>query len=122
MGRPTDQIIRRLVFAVVGGARPPLAIHRRRKSEIGLNNHVRILLLEDEPEAAEISERALYKLPAFDGRSALDIVQQRAPDLPVIMVSGALAAKSMGGSLSVASDGLGQGATFTLELPMGARA
>ncbi|HEX3855696.1 MAG TPA: ATP-binding protein [Verrucomicrobiae bacterium] len=31
--------------------------------------------------------------------------------------SGALAAKEMGGSLSVASDGAGRGATFTLELP-----
>jgi two-component system NtrC family sensor kinase len=31
--------------------------------------------------------------------------------------SGALAAKAMGGSLTVHSDGLGQGATFTLELP-----
>jgi C4-dicarboxylate-specific signal transduction histidine kinase len=32
---------------------------------------------------------------------------------------GALAAKEMGGSLSLHSDGPGQGATFTLELPMG---
>ena len=31
--------------------------------------------------------------------------------------SGALAAKEMGGSLTVQSDGPGQGATFTLELP-----
>ena len=31
--------------------------------------------------------------------------------------SGALAAKEMGGSLSVQSDGKGRGATFTLELP-----
>jgi ligand-binding sensor domain-containing protein/signal transduction histidine kinase len=31
--------------------------------------------------------------------------------------SGALAAKEMGGSLTVRSDGLGRGATFTLELP-----
>jgi signal transduction histidine kinase len=31
--------------------------------------------------------------------------------------SGALAAKEMGGSLAVHSDGVGQGATFTLELP-----
>jgi signal transduction histidine kinase len=31
--------------------------------------------------------------------------------------SGALAAKEMGGSLTVHSDGPGQGATFTLELP-----
>jgi signal transduction histidine kinase len=31
--------------------------------------------------------------------------------------SGALAAKDMGGSLTVHSDGLGQGAVFTLELP-----
>jgi len=32
--------------------------------------------------------------------------------------SGALAAKEMGGSLTVQSDGPGQGATFTLELPL----
>jgi signal transduction histidine kinase len=32
--------------------------------------------------------------------------------------SGALAARSMGGALSVASAGTGQGATFTLELPI----
>jgi signal transduction histidine kinase len=31
--------------------------------------------------------------------------------------SGALAAKEMGGSLNVHSDGPGQGAAFTLELP-----
>ncbi len=35
--------------------------------------------------------------------------------------SGALAAKSMGGSLSVVSDGAGHGAAFTLELPCPAR-
>jgi PAS domain S-box-containing protein len=34
--------------------------------------------------------------------------------------SGALAARAMGGTLSVASAGLGQGATFTLELPVAA--
>jgi signal transduction histidine kinase len=33
--------------------------------------------------------------------------------------SGALAAKELGGSLTAASDGLGCGATFTLELPLG---
>jgi len=33
--------------------------------------------------------------------------------------SGALAAREMGGSLSVHSDGPGKGATFTLELPRG---
>jgi signal transduction histidine kinase len=32
--------------------------------------------------------------------------------------SGALAAKEMGGSLSVHSDGVGRGAMFTLELPL----
>jgi signal transduction histidine kinase len=32
--------------------------------------------------------------------------------------SGALAAKEMGGALHVHSDGVGQGATFTLELPL----
>jgi signal transduction histidine kinase len=32
--------------------------------------------------------------------------------------SGALAAKEMGGSLTAHSDGIGRGATFTLELPL----
>jgi len=32
--------------------------------------------------------------------------------------SGALAAKELGGSLSVQSEGLGRGATFILELPL----
>jgi signal transduction histidine kinase len=32
--------------------------------------------------------------------------------------SGALAAKEMGGSLTVQSEGLGFGSTFTLELPL----
>jgi len=31
-----------------------------------------------------------YKLPAFDGRAALELVRQRRPDVPVILVSGAL--------------------------------
>ena len=35
--------------------------------------------------------------------------------------SGANAAKEMGGQLSVHSDGVGKGATFTLELPLAAR-
>ncbi|MBI2948945.1 MAG: GHKL domain-containing protein, partial [Verrucomicrobia bacterium] len=35
--------------------------------------------------------------------------------------SGAIAAKEMGGSLSVHSAGLGEGATFVLELPMSGR-
>jgi signal transduction histidine kinase len=35
--------------------------------------------------------------------------------------SGALAAKEMGGSLKALSDGLGKGATFTLELPLHAK-
>ena len=35
--------------------------------------------------------------------------------------SGALAAKEMGGSLNVRSDGPGRGAAFTLELPCAAR-
>ena len=35
----------------------------------------------------------------------------------ITRVAGALAAKEMGGSLSAHSDGVGQGATFTLELP-----
>lgn len=31
-----------------------------------------------------------YKLPAFDGRAALELVRARRPDVPVILVSGAL--------------------------------
>lgn len=84
---------------------------------------LKILLLEDIPEEAELVERELRKaglefnatrvqtraafcaaleelspdlvladskLPAFDGRSALEIVRRRDPHLPVIMVTGAL--------------------------------
>lgn len=82
---------------------------------------LRILLLEDEPTDAELTEDALhtadlsftakrvdtreafihaleefkpdivladYKLPAFDGASALKIIQQQHPDIPVVMVTG----------------------------------
>jgi len=84
---------------------------------------LKILMLEDVPEEAEILQRELHKsglefvsrrvqtrpafsealeqfapdlvladsrLPAFDGRSALQIVRQKDPLLPVIMVTGAL--------------------------------
>jgi signal transduction histidine kinase len=84
---------------------------------------LKILVLEDVPEEAEVIERELRKaglafvtrrvqtksdftralevfspdliladakLPAFDGRSALQIVRKRNPHIPVIMVSGAL--------------------------------
>jgi signal transduction histidine kinase len=36
--------------------------------------------------------------------------------------SGAIAARSMGGAIAVASAGIGQGATFTLELPIASNA
>jgi signal transduction histidine kinase len=36
--------------------------------------------------------------------------------------SGAIAARSMGGAITVASTGIGQGATFTLELPIASTA
>jgi signal transduction histidine kinase len=36
--------------------------------------------------------------------------------------SGAIAARSMGGAITVASPGIGQGATFTLELPIASTA
>ena len=36
--------------------------------------------------------------------------------------SGAIAARSMGGSITVASPGIGQGASFTLELPIASTA
>jgi signal transduction histidine kinase len=36
--------------------------------------------------------------------------------------SGAIAARSMGGAITVASAGIGQGATFTLELPIASTA
>jgi signal transduction histidine kinase len=84
---------------------------------------LKILMLEDVPEEAEVAERELRKaglafvarrvqtkaefagaleefgpdliladakLPAFDGRSALQMVRQRTPRIPVIMVTGAL--------------------------------
>ena len=84
---------------------------------------LKILLLEDVPEEAEVSERELRragltfvtqrvqtkadfasaledfepdliladaKLPGFDGRSALQMLRNRTPRIPVIMVTGAL--------------------------------
>jgi signal transduction histidine kinase len=84
---------------------------------------LKILMLEDVPEEAEIAERELRraglefvsrrvqtkadfaceleefepdiiladaKLPGFDGRSALQMVRNRTPRIPVIMVTGAL--------------------------------
>src|SRR6185295_4847125 len=84
---------------------------------------LRILLLEDVPEEAELLERELRKagvtfvaqrvqtqadfiealedfapdviladskLPAFDGRKALEIARAQDPHIPIIMVTGAL--------------------------------
>ncbi len=84
---------------------------------------LRVLMLEDTAEDAELIEAALceagiafvsrraqsrqgfiealqqfgpdivlsdYKLPAFDGRAALQEVRERSPDTPVIMVTGAI--------------------------------
>jgi CheY-like chemotaxis protein len=45
-----------------------------------------------------------YKLPSFDGLSALEIVQEKSPDVPVIFVSG-----TIGEELAI--DALQRGAT-----------
>src|SRR5256885_11058824 len=88
-----------------------------------MSAELKLLMLEDVPEEAELVQRELHKagleftaqrvqtrrafaesldtfapdlvladskLPAFDGRGALEIVRQRDPLLPVIMVTGAL--------------------------------
>jgi diguanylate cyclase (GGDEF)-like protein len=88
-----------------------------------MSGALRILMLEDVPEEAEVLQRELHKsglefiarrvqtrpafvqaleefapdlvladsrLPAFDGRTALQMVRQKDPFLPVIMVTGAL--------------------------------
>jgi diguanylate cyclase (GGDEF)-like protein len=88
-----------------------------------MSGELKILMLEDVPEEAEVLQRELHKsglkfvarrvqtrlafgealgefapdlvladsrLPAFDGRTALQMVRQRDPLLPVIMVTGAL--------------------------------
>jgi diguanylate cyclase (GGDEF)-like protein len=88
-----------------------------------MSGELRILMLEDVPEEAEVLQRELHesglafvarrvqtrsafgaaleefapdliladsKLPAFDGRSALQMVRQKDPLIPVIMVTGAL--------------------------------
>src|ERR1700716_2502989 len=88
-----------------------------------MSGALKILMLEDVPEEAEVLQRELHKsglkfvarrvqtrlafggapggfapdlvladsrLPAFDGRTALQMVRQRDPLLPVIMVTGAL--------------------------------
>ena len=48
---------------------------------------------------------------------ALDRVRQRGRKQRRLALRSALSAKELGGSLSVRSGGLGQGAAFTLELP-----
>jgi len=88
-----------------------------------MSGELKILMLEDVPEEAEVLQRELHKsglqfvarrvqtrqafsaaleeftpdlvladsrLPAFDGRTALQMVRQKDPFLPVIMVTGAL--------------------------------
>jgi len=88
-----------------------------------MSEELRILMLEDVPEEAEVVQRELHasglafvarrvqtrsdfaaaleefapdliladsKLPAFDGRSALQMVRQKDSLIPVIMVTGAL--------------------------------
>jgi signal transduction histidine kinase len=88
-----------------------------------MSTELKILMLEDVPEEAEVSERELRraglefitqrvqtradfasaleefepdlvladaKLPGFDGRGALQMVRNRTPRIPVIMVTGAL--------------------------------
>src|SRR6202023_4376873 len=88
-----------------------------------MSGELKILMLEDVPEEAEVLQRELHKsglkfvarrvqtrlafaaaleefapdlvlpdsrLPAFDGRTALQMVRQKDPLLPVIMVTGAL--------------------------------
>lgn len=89
----------------------------------GMSRDLRILMLEDTPEDAELAEHELrkagmhltakrvetrdafirsieefqpeiilsdYKLPEFNGTEALDIIRREHPDIPVIMVTGAL--------------------------------
>src|SRR2546426_406886 len=66
---------------------------------------LRILLLEDVPADAALIERHLTKsglefvpdiilsdhgLPGFDGSAALELVNERFPTLPVILVTGSL--------------------------------
>jgi signal transduction histidine kinase len=88
-----------------------------------MNRELRILMLEDTPDDAELAEHELrksginliakrvetrdafiraleefqpdiilsdYKLPNFNGNAALEIVRRDHPDVPVIMVTGAL--------------------------------
>lgn len=88
-----------------------------------MNRDLRVLMLEDTPDDAELAERELrkagiyaetkrvetretflraieefqpdivlsdYKLPGFNGMDALEFLRHEHPDLPVIMVTGAL--------------------------------
>jgi EAL domain-containing protein (putative c-di-GMP-specific phosphodiesterase class I) len=93
------------------------------KLTVTMSGELKILMLEDVPEEAEVLQRELHKsglefvarrvqtrhafgqaleqfapdlvladsrLPAFDGRTALQMVRQKDPLMPVIMVTGAL--------------------------------
>jgi signal transduction histidine kinase len=113
---------------------PPLNVEKHKILQILVN------LLRNAKHACQDSNRADKRLTVRvangDGRVKISIIDNGIGISPEILTrifnhgfttrkdghgfglhSGALAAKEMGGSLSVHSDGPGQGAAFTLELP-----
>jgi signal transduction histidine kinase len=114
---------------------PPLNVEKHKILQILVN------LLRNAKYACDDSERADKRLTVRvangDGRVRISVMDNGVgippENLPRIfnygfttrkgghgfgLHSGALAAKEMGGSLTVHSDGPGQGASFTLELPL----
>jgi PAS domain S-box-containing protein len=118
---------------------PPLNVEKHKILQILVN------LLRNAKYACDDSERADKRLTVRvangDGRVRISVIDNGVGIPPENLTrifnhgfttrkgghgfglhSSALAAKEMGGSLTVHSDGPGQGATFTLELPVGSAA
>jgi signal transduction histidine kinase len=113
---------------------PPMNVEKHKILQILVN------LVSNAKHACQESERADKRLTVRvangDGRIKISVIDNGVGILPENLArvfnhgfttrkdghgfglhSGALAAKEMGGSLNVHSDGPGQGAAFTLELP-----
>jgi signal transduction histidine kinase len=117
------------------GAVPPIKVDKHRVLQVLVN------LLRNAKHACDDSKRSdkriIVRVESSDGHIRISVIDNgvgiEAENMKKIfnhgfttrksghgfgLHSGALAAKEMAGSLSAHSDGLKQGATFTLELPL----